>query len=52
MISLEEYINLRKGELESFYGHWLAQHQEDPDNWPLEMNYPDWSEQETIINGI
>jgi len=52
MITLEEYIRLRKAELESFYGHWLAQHDDDPDNWPMQMNYPDWAEQEMMINDV
>lgn len=47
-ISIIEFINKRKEELEKFGADWMLQAKADPDNWPLFLERGDWNEQELI----
>jgi len=45
-MTLEDYIHMRLVEVKAMREHWLECHQEDSDNYPLEMSEEDWHEQE------
>lgn len=47
-ISIIEFINKRKEELEKFGTDWMIAAKEDPDSWPLFLERADWDEQELM----
>lgn len=46
-ISVDEYVENRKQELERFRVNWKRLEQEQPDEYPSMMEDGDWFEQET-----
>ena len=45
-MTLQEYIENAKKELDDMQLMWLENHGFDPDNWPLENEEGEWGEQE------
>ena len=45
-MTLDEYIDKSKEELETLRKHYKEMSELDPENWPFEMNEGEWSEQE------
>lgn len=51
-MTLEEYIILRKKELDDMFTYYKQEHKKDPKNWPLDMREEEWLEQELAYNFI
>lgn len=47
-ISIIEFINQRKQEIEKFGADWMLKAKDDPDNWPLFLPRAEWDEQELM----
>lgn len=47
-ISIIEFINKRKEELDKFGSDWMHNAKKDPKNWPLFLERADWDEQELM----
>ena len=45
-MTLDEYIDKSKKELETLRKHYKEMSELDPENWPLDMNECEWGEQE------
>ena len=45
-MTLDEYIEESKAELDKFREHYKQENKKDPENWPLEAEDIDWAEQE------
>jgi hypothetical protein len=45
-MTLDEYIELAKQELEAFRDMYKEENKKDPDIWPLEMEKDEWGDQE------
>ena len=45
-ITLDEYVERAKQELDEFKQEWIEHHKEDPENWPMHLGEVDWMEQE------
>ena len=45
-MTLDEYIERSHKELDDFKKEYLEGHEKNPENFPLEMSYDDWGEQE------
>lgn len=45
-MTLEEYVEISKKELDEFKENYLLDHKNDPENWHLEMGDGEWVEQE------
>lgn len=44
-MTLEEYVEMVKKDLDEFESNWKNSHESDPENWPMEMNEGNWDEQ-------
>jgi hypothetical protein len=45
-ITLNEYVEKAKQELDKFKQEWSEHHNEDPRNWPMCLGEVEWMEQE------
>lgn len=45
-ITLDEYVEKAKQELDKFKQEWIEQHKEDPRNWPMRLGEGEWIQQE------
>lgn len=48
-ISILEYVNKRKAELDKFAEQWLENNCHNPDDWPIYLTKADWDEQELML---
>lgn len=48
-ISLIEFINKRKNELDRFAAQWMLNAQQEPEDWPLFLELVEWKEQEVML---
>ena len=48
-ISLREYIQNRRKELDAFEAHWVSQSEINPEDWPGELDEGEWFEQEVAF---
>lgn len=48
-ISLIQFVNQRKAELDKFAEQWLENNCHNPDDWPVYLPKADWEEQELMM---
>lgn len=46
MISVQEYVEIAKSELDDMAQLYITQNEKDPENWPLENDLGGWGDQE------
>ena len=51
-MTAEEYVKIRKDELDTFLSVWNKGASSDPGNYPVAMDEGDWYEQELAHNSI
>lgn len=51
-MTINEYIEKAKNELDSMNATFKENNQKDPDHWPLEMTEEEWVEQEIAIREL
>ena len=49
-MTLDEYVEKAKKELDDFKKEYLKEYAKDPKNWPLEMDEGEWDEQENAYH--
>ena len=45
-MTIDEYVEKAKSELDNFRTKWLLAHENDPENWPLDLDEGAWGQQE------
>ena len=45
-MTIDEYVQKAKDELDEFADLWQEEHRADPNNWPLDFSEEEWAEQE------
>ena len=51
-ITLEEYLEIVRQEIEEFKERYVEGHEQDPKNFPLKMAEGDWNEQELAFRNF
>ena len=51
-ITLEEYLEIVRQEIEEFKEKYIEGHEQDPKNFPLKMAEGDWNEQELAFRNF
>ena len=51
-ITLEEYLEIVRQEIEEFKERYVEGHEQDPKNFPLKMTEGDWNEQELAFRNF
>lgn len=50
MVHLEDFKDYMAKNLEKFFDQYQANHEVEPNDWPLEMNFAEWLEQFEMWN--